>query len=83
MSGAHDGVRILLTLVHSCHREPIQVSPVRQQTFSSPDCVYVRNFTVNGFFSCDPSEWILNFSDWDSYLGQPEHITLQTLKNLG
>ena len=33
MSGAHDGVRILLTLVHPCHREPIQVSPVRQQTF--------------------------------------------------
>lgn len=35
---------------------------------------------MNGFFSCDPSERILNFSGWDSYLGQPEHITLQTLK---
>ena len=39
-----------MNLVHPCQREPFQVSPVRQQTFSSADCVYARNFTVNGFF---------------------------------
>ena len=38
---------------------------------------------MSGFFSCDPSEWILNFSGSDSYLGQLKHITLQTLTNLG